>query len=382
MIDRRRLLGGSLGLAAGALLPGRALGVGAEIARPGLFASVAKDDTGKFIATVFEADTGKEQARVQLPSRGHDLTQRPRRAGEPAELVAFARRPGNFAVVFHPEAKTRPRWLTSREDRHFYGHGVFSPDGRLLFTTENDYENGKGVIGVRDATAGYRQIGEFTSGGIGPHDLAMLSDGHTLVVANGGILTHPDTPRLELNLADMDPCLAYIDARNGDVLATHRLAKDLHQLSIRHLTVGADDTVIFGAQFRGPRYEIHPIVGRHRKGDSVALLALPEKITGAMRNYVASLDSDAAGETAIISAPRGGLAIVVEVRSGRYLGRYELEQVFGVARSTPATRTAAFVMTSGSGALAEAGLLSEGGVVSARPQAIAKAWDNHLLALA
>jgi hypothetical protein len=58
------------------------------------------------------------------------------------------------------------------------------------------------VIGVRDASAGYRHIGELPSHGIGPHDLALLSDERTLVVANGGIRTHPDRRREELNLAD------------------------------------------------------------------------------------------------------------------------------------------------------------------------------------
>ena len=47
------------------------------------------------------------------------------------------------------------------------------------------------MIGVRDAQDGYRQIGELPSDGIGPHEATLMPDGKTLVVANGGIRTHP-----------------------------------------------------------------------------------------------------------------------------------------------------------------------------------------------
>ena len=69
-------------------------------------------------------------------------------------------------------------------------HGVFSADGRLLYSTENDYDGARGMIGVRDVTGGYKQIGEFPAHGMEPHDIALLSDDRTIVIANGGIRTH------------------------------------------------------------------------------------------------------------------------------------------------------------------------------------------------
>ena len=73
-------------------------------------------------------------------------------------------------------------WFASKSDRHFFGHGVFSAAGRPLYATENDYERAAGVIGVRDATDSYRQIGEFPAHGMEPHDIALLSDGRTMVM--------------------------------------------------------------------------------------------------------------------------------------------------------------------------------------------------------
>ncbi|MGI8724305.1 MAG: DUF1513 domain-containing protein, partial [Methyloceanibacter sp.] len=45
------------------------------------------------------------------------------------------------------------------------------------------FANARGIIGVRDATDGYKQIGEFPSYGLEPHDVALLGDGRTLVIA-------------------------------------------------------------------------------------------------------------------------------------------------------------------------------------------------------
>ena len=367
-------MGLGTGLLAGLALPARALGLGLG-GHPALYAAACKDAEGRFAAVIFDAERGSELGRVVLPERGHDFAVRPQVAGHGAgpEVVAFARRPGNFAVVFGGPGAA-PLWFTSRPDRYFYGHGVFSGDGRLLYTTENDFEAGLGTIGVRDATDGYRQIGELPSGGIGPHDLALLADGRTLVVANGGIKTHPDTPRLELNLPDMQPSLAYIDTATGDILECHVLSPPHHQLSIRHLTVGAADTVVFGCQYRGPGWQTQPIVGRHRRGEALSLLPLPPDVLLGMRNYVASLAVDGSGETALIAAPRGGIAVAVDVASGNYLARHRMENVFGVA---PGSDSRGFVLVSGNG---EFGRLSGSGAVAieTRPNGLAVAWDNHI----
>src|SRR5690606_30895384 len=110
----------------------------------------------------------------------------------------FARRPGTFALVIDVVHGRILYRIASAESRHFYGHGAFSSDGRLLYATENDFAGERGVIGIYDAADGYRRAGEIPSYGIGPHELRLLADGTTLAVANGGILTRPDLPRVKL----------------------------------------------------------------------------------------------------------------------------------------------------------------------------------------
>jgi len=88
------------------------------------------------------------------------------------------------------------------------------------------------------------------------------------VIANGGILTHPDRKREELNLADVQPSLVYVDIELGDLVEERRLAPELHQLSIRHLTVAQKDMVVFGCQYRGPERDLPPLIGFHRRARS------------------------------------------------------------------------------------------------------------------
>src|SRR5262245_8051245 len=296
MLDRRQVLVALAGSLASVALPRE---LHASLDAP-LFASARRDDRGNYSAALFGLDGDVKS--IVLPGRGHDIALRP----DSGEWVAFARHPGKFGVAV-PLHGGEPTWFQSRPDRHFSGHGVFSADGRILYATEYDYDSARGVIGVRDATGGYRQIAEFDAHGMEPHDIARLSDGRTMVIANGGIRTHPNSGSRELNISDMQPSLVYIDVSNGDLIEEHRLAPELHQLSIRHLAIAANDTVIFGCQYRGPEEDEPALVGFHRRGDKPVIAAAPAPTQSALKNYVGSVAADNSGTIVAASAPKGNL---------------------------------------------------------------------------
>ncbi len=173
------------------------------------------------------------------------------------------------------------------EDRHFYGHGLFSADGRLLYATENDWEGERGVLGIYDVAAGYVRIGEIDTGGIDPHEAFLMRDGRTIVVANGGIATHPDFDRVKLNLATMEPSLAYLDAATGDLIESVALPATLHQLSLRHMAEAADGSIWFGGQYEGAATDRVDLVGRHRRGATPELVAAPPRPMAACANMSA-----------------------------------------------------------------------------------------------
>ena len=277
---------------------------------------------------------------LALPGRGHSFALRPRKH----EAVHFARRPGRFALVLDLVQGTVARTVETPDGRHFYGHGVYSPDGRLLYATENDFEAERGVIGVYGAERSYKRLGEHRSHGIGPHEIALLSDGETLVVANGGIATHPNLPRVKLNLPTMAPSLCYVDRRSGALRRELVLDPALHRLSIRHLAVGPEDTVAVAMQYEGPAHDRVPLVALQRGGGPLHLLQGPGSVLRAMKNYCGSVCFDPAGGTIAVSAPRGNLVTFWDVGTGRYLSSATVADGCGVA---PGARAGEFLASSG-----------------------------------
>ena len=268
-IERRAALRLLAGGVVGSLLP---LPLDAEATEGAeavdrLYLSARADATGGYRVSSFSAN-GARCLDLPLPGRGHSFAVRP--GGH--EAVHFARRPGRFALVLDLARGTVGHTVETPGGRHFYGHGVFSRDGRRLYATENDFGGERGVVGVYDAVNDYRRIGELKSHGIGPHDIRLLSDGETLVVANGGIATRPDLPRIKLNLPTMAPSLCLVDRRAGTLLQERRLDPALHQLSIRHLAVGPEDTVAVAMQYEGPAGDLVPLVAVWRGVEGLRLL--------------------------------------------------------------------------------------------------------------
>lgn len=367
-IDRRGLLLSAAGAAAFRALPHGVAKAVAKPAEPGLFAAARKDARGTFSAALFSLDGGDVRA-VELPERGHDIALRP----GTAEWVAFARRPGRFGVAV-PAGNRAPVWFQAKPERHFFGHGVFSSDGKLLYTTENDYAHAQGTIGVRDATGGYKQVGEFSAQGMEPHDIGLLGDGRTMVVANGGIRTHPDAGPAELNLADMRPSLVYVDVETGDLLEEQVLPQSLHQLSIRHLAIAAGDLVVFGCQYRGPEADEPALIGFHRRGEKPVLVPAPGPTQTALKNYIGSVAADASGTIVAASAPKGGVIAYWDASARRFLGTCMLNDGCGIA---PTRHKASFLLTSGEGWLATGD--PEGAL---EREASSFSWDNHAILVA
>jgi hypothetical protein len=365
-IDRRQLLRSvAAGLVAG-IAPERTRAT----AEPELYAAARQGTDGAYSAAIFTVD-GRDVRSIALPERGHDIAV----CRVSRRCVVFARRPGNFAIAFTHDRSQPPIIFTTIPERHMYGHGVFSHDGRLLYTTENDFEAARGVIGIYDVAADFKRIGEHESYGVGPHDLALLHDRPVVVVANGGLREHPDIGggRRVLNAGAIESSIAYVNLKTGELVERHVLGGP-GTLSLRHLDVGRDDRVVIGAQIDGPPDAQTALVYRHRPQETIAAMPIPTHVAGVLSGYVSSVAVDASGEVAIISSSRGNVAAFLDIAQGTVLRTLACADVSGVA-SRPVAHT--FLVTSGHGLIAAAtpaAGLAEG--VSAR-----WAWDNHAVAL-
>lgn len=245
---------------------------------------------------------------------------------------------------------------------------MFSQDGALLYTTENDYEAGEGRVGIWDVAAGYTRAGDFSSGGIGPHDIKRLPGTDTLVIANGGIDTHPDSGRVKLNIPTMAPNLSYI--ADGQIIEVATLAPEHHKNSIRHLAIASNGTVAFGMQWQGDTAE-PPLAGLHSRGSKPRSLVASDADLRAMQGYVGSIAFTADDTQVVVTSPRGGLVQRYGVQSAALKDSTSLIDASGVAPASTGV-----IVSTGTGQLVAVGGAEDG----IRHRSGLK-WDNHLVRL-
>lgn len=346
MTSRRSFLAGGLAMAS---LPRLTW---ADVGTPA-FVAAAKTSQGFVLHGL--SPQGHSLFQLPLSARGHAACAHPSRA----IAVAFARRPGTFAVVLDCATGAVLHSLTPPPDRQFNGHGAFSADGAVLMTSEVVAQGSAGRIGLWD-TRDFRRIAEWDSGGIGPHDIKLLPDGR-LVVANGGIQTDPGD-RTKLNLPTMRPNLTLL--AEGVIVDQAELAPEYHQNSIRHLAL-LPDRIAFAMQWEGDPAEPVPLLGLWQPGHAPQLCPAPETMAFAMKGYAGSIAATS-GRIAVTSPP-GGVVMLFDA-SGQPLATHHRADLSGVA-----ARGETFVATDGQGA---AWQLDQGlTLLEKHPLA----WDNHLI---
>lgn len=323
-LDRRAfLLGAGASLSASLLTDPTSASV---LKQDALFASGYKDADGKFGLALL-AEDGAIIHTHALPVRGHGVT-----ANQISNwAIVFARRPGNFALAFDPNGHKETQLFTTPNDRHFYGHGVFAANGKILYAAENDFENGIGKIGIYDVTNSFARIGEFNSAGIGPHEIIMLPDQKTLCVANGGIKTHPQFPRTKLNLDSMRSNIAFIDASSGLVKAIQQLPQNWSLLSMRHMAADQDGNVWLGGQYEGSAFDRAPLIGRISIGEELEFVNLPMKTMTGFKDYIGSVTINQNQGLVAFTSPKGGQVLHLDIQTAEVVHSSFKERTCGLA---------------------------------------------------
>jgi len=182
-----------------------------------------------------QAQSSTRLPSLETPTRAHGLLVE--RSGS---VIALARRPGDWLLRWHPgTGLTQWHWMEG--DSRFNGHACVGtgPHGKpTLWTTETDLASADGWLGVRDP-ARLGQHAAWATHGRDPHAVLTLPQPvgklprGTLMVANGGIATLPETGRMKNAVEQMDASLVALSHVDGRLLGQWRLADPY--LSVRHL---------------------------------------------------------------------------------------------------------------------------------------------------
>ncbi|TDO99738.1 DUF1513 domain-containing protein [Marinomonas balearica] len=284
----------------------------------------------------------------------------------------IARRPGYYMDFFELTSGERLKRIAPLKDHHFYGHAIFNKTGDRLISQENHYTSGKGRIVIRswpDAEV----IAEYDSNGIGPHE-SVLMDENTLVIANGGLKTHPDHDRDILNLETMAPNVTYLSLDTGSVVHSVDNGKGKHQLSIRHLDVNAQGVVALGFQYKGEKWDEVPLVGiSNLNSSSIEYLPMPEQIRLRFKQYCGSVCFDKSGQILAVSSPRGGLVAYWNMQDHSFLGADNCRDVCGVSQTD---RPGVLMLTGGTGKQWISDPIKSN--IYQINQHVGISWDNHL----
>lgn len=355
---RRGFIGGSAALLSLlASLPANARARAVHVATAG-------KPGGGFVARIIGPD-GETLASADLPARGHGNAPHP----NGRDVVIFARRPGPYALVVDLSTGDVRHTIRPAKDRHFYGHGAFSPDGGLMFATENDFARDRGILGIYDARD-WRRLGEVETHGLGPHQ--VLRRGGRLYLGNGGILTRPATGRQKLNIDTMEPSLAVFDARDGRLIDQQGVPAELHRLSLRHLAATDDGHVAIAGQWQGETQPDIPLVWTAAPGGALEPLETPELVNGALDGYVGSVEFDVTGRLLAATSPVGGRLVVWDMARRTVVATHAMTDVCALSPEPQG----GFLAMSGTGTMWRV----DGETGGARRLATGDSsvmWDNH-----
>jgi hypothetical protein len=331
--------------------------------------SCGKDRQGNFFVAAFDL-SGKLISQIPLPARGHDVIAMP---SKPGHAVVFARRPGQFIFEVDFRQGSIIKRVNVGLERRLYGHGVLIDNDGLLLTTENDYQLARGLIVVRDTT-NYQVVGQYDSGGVGPHQLAVMpnSNGKQIVIANGGIQTHPEHGRKKLNLATMQPNLAYMSLPSGQIDDTFELANK--HLSIRHLDVSSSGKVVAGLQYQGRPNDEVPLAISHHGEAQLSALNAEQSTWRSMKHYTSSVCINSDNNTVAITCPRANLVTYWQLNSGDFMASYKIKDGAGVTLIADN-----FIVSTGRGRIVSQQEPMQG--YSIRGDFEPLQWDNHMNAI-
>jgi hypothetical protein len=266
----------------------------------------------------------KVPASFDLGFLAHGVTQSPH---DPRRFVLFEKH-GPGCCVVDVVAREIVETIVAAPRRQFYGHGVFSRDGALLYCTETDvHDKLRGYIAVRDAHD-FRLLGDFPSFGLAPHDCMLTGDGGTLVVTNGGSRVGEPEP----------PCVVWVDVASQSLRELREIPDPM--LNAGHLAMtDQGDVAIVSAPREGVDAEhSRGGVSLLPRGGAFTTAREPRELTDAMLGETLSVAIHAPTRIVGATTPLADLVSFWHLDTGALVKKLRVPNPRGIALSLDGTR--------------------------------------------
>ncbi len=196
------------------------------------------------VLKIWQFDSDKAQI-INLPFACHSISQN---LIKPNELAVFSLWSDQAAILDIKEKKP-PRLIKEEAGHRFFGHGVFSKDGKRLFTTGQNDTTGIGEVSLWDVTS-QKLVSRFSVFGFYPYDIKLSNSGNELIVAVAGRSKDSAStkPKLTLHMSE-ESSLTYLSYPNGEFIK--RIEFTEHDKSILHFEISSDSWIVGAGQSKG-----------------------------------------------------------------------------------------------------------------------------------
>ena len=233
-------------------------------------------------------------------------------------LMLFEKK-GLGACEVDLQAGKMTRTLQPKQGCHFYGHGAFSNDGKLLYATETYLDSHQGTITVRDAKD-LKLLGEFPTHGANPHDCHLFDNGKQMAITNAGG-----------NFGgNQIPAVTYVDTSTGQLLEKIELG---HQrINTGHLLLTSKlDLLVVSAPRDGLPKTDPGGVSIRSAGHTMQTMTTPTTITNQMLGESLSVAVHEPTGTVAVTNPDANLITFWNLAKQKLISSMTIEKPRGVA---------------------------------------------------
>jgi hypothetical protein len=237
-------------------------------------------------------------------------------------MVAAFEKIGPGCAVFDFRSGEVRQFIRPAAGRWFYGHGAYSVDGTLLFSTETIRATREGRVGVRDATT-YKALDDFPTYGENPHDCQLVDDGRVLVITNGGGRAGQGD----------QPCVTWVDVKTRKLLRRQDIQGKRQNAGHFAITRTGALAVVSAPREGLGESELGGVSLRSRGDDDLRLLTEPREVTARMTGEALSVEIHETSGTVAVTHPMGGMMTFWGLADHALRKQLDLERPRGVTLS-------------------------------------------------